>query len=160
MLRRLMIVSFTIFSLLGMSTLCWASLPAEDALIGGLRPLEKLATIEKQYGQPVNVKKMGSSMKVIQFREFRSYIDNDKLTAIFVRDNTLTTQRGIRVGMRESDVLKKYGNPDIPNVQGHPSMSYKVVWPGGYTDLDFLIKDGVVTGINAIHWEKTDKKKH
>lgn len=57
MLRRLMIVSFTIFSLLGMSTLCWASLPAEDALIGGLRPLEKLATIEKQYGQPVNVKK-------------------------------------------------------------------------------------------------------
>jgi hypothetical protein len=75
------------------------------------------------------------------FWEFKGQLSVQivKITAA----NGLVTPKGITVGSRESEVMKKYGNPYIPK---NGSLWYK-----GRNGCDFVfgLKNGVVTSIGA-----------
>ena len=117
-LKKLFVLSLaTIF--ITVSVPCFAQLPKEDMVVGGLYIGQKFSEVMEMYGRPSGImKETEDPGRVFSFTEengaeFNVHIIDDRVAGVeLFGKNSLSTKAGIRIGSTVKNVKRAYGNPD------------------------------------------------
>ena len=117
-LKKLFVLSLaTIF--ITVSVPCFAQLPKEDLVVGGLYIGQKFSEVMEMYGRPSGImKETEDPGRVFSFTEengteFNVHIIDDRVAGVeLFGKNSLSTKAGIRIGSTVKNVKRAYGNPD------------------------------------------------
>ena len=107
-LTTLFIITATLFSLT-----CYAQLPEDKFIIGGLFLRQNESDVEEIYGPPTDVKE-----NKIEKTTIKKYIPGvvvvykDTTYAIIISTPEVSTESGINTDSKEEDIYKTYGPPD------------------------------------------------
>ena len=117
-LKKLFVLSLaTVF--ITVSVPCFAQLPKEDMVVGGLYIGQKFSEVMEMYGRPSGImKETEDPGRVFSFTEengteFNVHIIDDRVAGVeLFGKNSLSTKAGIRIGSTVKNVKRAYGNPD------------------------------------------------
>ena len=117
-LKKLFVLSLaTIF--ITVSVPCFAQLPKEDMVVGGLYIGQRFSEVMEMYGRPSGImKETEDPGRVFSFTEengteFNVHIIDDRVVGVeLFGKNSLSTKAGIRIGSTVKNVKRAYGNPD------------------------------------------------
>ena len=100
------------------SITCYAAIPANQVVLGGIERGASVQSVEDTYGKPDKVeKKMGSAGEKVEYKYGDSLeVDffNGKVHEVEISHNSeVKTAAGIGLGATAADVEAAYGTPDL-----------------------------------------------
>ena len=135
-------------ALMAFSSMAFATVRADQVMLGDIQPGEKVSQVKEIYGEPLQV--VGDKWIYKGF-----YIEtNDRgsrVEEIVTEDSGFATQDGVIVGMNESvlsDKITNYGKADKIEIEGN-TKEYEYYSSDYKYKMEFKVVNGIITKITC-----------
>ena len=132
-------------ALMAFSSMAFATVRADQVVLGDIQPGEKVSQLKEIYGEPLQV--VGDKLIYKGF-----YVEtNDRgsrVEEIVTEDSGFATSEGIIVGMSEDELNKSYGKAD--KIEGDSYNKEYEYFSSDYKyKMEFKVHNGVITKISC-----------
>ena len=157
-----LIAFFVFLSLLVSSVALAHSMTREEMYVGGVGPGCTLGYVQEVYGEPMDKKEFADNwIHVVtyiyseNFSVTGRYMTGDDIpekdinvTGFTLKDNSLATPSGIRVGTPYQEVVQKFGSGDVVHISGKTYYCYTA--PHSAVEMSFVVDaKNIITEIRA-----------
>lgn len=151
-----------LFSMLVSSVAFAHNMPREEMYVGGVGPGCTLGYVKEIYGEPIDkIESTTDWLHIVTYKYSESFSitgrsfaeenipENEMMVAGFVlKDNSLSTPSGIRVGSPYEEVIHKFGYGDEVKLSGNTYYCFNA--PNSAVEMSFGVNDDyIITEIRA-----------